>query len=169
MTSDSISEATFLLTELRYTLGQLHVQVLDLDTAQRAQETASGRSVNTVLRDMAGAEATYQERIRGMAGTEPAPDDDHPDIPLPISNAEADDGREYGFEHQRARTIAMLEALGDTWPSGLVELVREQVRHDRQLTGELATLRMSLYNQETRLDLDQPLTEHPEPHQLEHE
>lgn len=169
MSSDSISEAAFLLTELRYTLGQLHVQVLDLDASQRREQAQGGRTVDDVLGDMAQHEATYQKRILGLLGEARAAEPTvAEEIPLPISNAESDSGTESQFEHMRAGTIETLAALGDTWPTGLVDLVREQVQLDRHLTTELANIRMDLFNEDSRPDLEEPLTDHPEPHQLEH-
>ena len=46
MTVDTISEPQFMLTELRYTLGQLHVQVLDLDPETRSKALCEGRSID---------------------------------------------------------------------------------------------------------------------------
>lgn len=154
---DTISEANFLLTELRYTLGQLHVQVLDLDASAREGGDDAGKSIDDILADMVSHEKEYQARYTELLGTE-LPEQNDDEIPLPINEAEAQPGREHTFEQKRAQTIALLERVGENWPEELLELVKQQVQQDRQCTTAIAERRMSVFSREQRPDLNEPLT-----------
>ncbi len=169
MTTDTISEADFLLTELRYTLGQLHVQILDIDEETRESAACGGKTVNMILREMVNSEAEYQGRYRDLmhAKSSAAATAEH--VPLPVDEAEEQPGLATVFEHWRAGTIALLEGIGPDWPEGLMELVKEQVRHDRQMTTHIAECRQSMFESNQRPDLNAPLTKTPRPHELEEE
>lgn len=159
-TVDTISEPEFLLTELRYTLGQLHVQVLDIDEETRTRCTSDGRSIEGVLQSMVNAEQEYQRQYAELLGV-PAPDVRTEDdaVPLPLSETGESSGPVASFEHSRAHTISMLEHAGQSWTSQLIDLVKHQVRDDRQCTSELADVRRFLYDQDQRPDLYEPLAE----------
>src|SRR5205823_4674839 len=124
-------------------------QVLDIDAASRDRATADGRCVNAVLREMIQHEEDYQNHLAELLGTAPPEVDKEDDeIPIPISNAEEPGGAEADFEHRRAHTINMLESQGENWPSGVLELVKDIVREDRNHTTELAEVRKLLYEEE---------------------
>jgi hypothetical protein len=160
-TSATISESTFLLTELRYTLGQIHVQIGDMDEKARGMALYGDRTISDILAEMQSTEDEYQEKYGAMLGVDVA--SLHPSeqiVPLPISD-EVDENAEdqNSFEHNRAQTIAMLEGAGDAWPPALVDLVRRHVSADRTHTTQLAECRKQYFETDTRPDLDQSLTE----------
>jgi hypothetical protein len=163
MTVETISEPQFLLTELRYTLGQLHVQVLDLDAETRAGAPREGRSIDMILDEMLADEDSYQRKYSSLLDA-PVPETGADDVPLPVSDTESSDTREARFEHKRAQTIALLERAGNTWSPQVLELVKEQVQKDRQQTTAIAECRKSYFEADQRPDLNQPITTHPEPH-----
>jgi hypothetical protein len=118
--NQTISEATFLLTELRYTLGQIHVQIGDLDAETRRSAMCRDRSVESILQDMMASEDRYQEQYAQLLGVDVsslhAPDQI---VPLPMNEEVSELPQDQDdFEHNRAKTIALLENAGDNWPSG---------------------------------------------------
>lgn len=158
--SQTISEATFLVTELRYTLGQIHVQVGDLDESTRENATCGDRSVSSILREMQEAERRYQQRYSELLGASPQDLEGTATLPLPVNEEQDETSDEQNaFEHQRAVTIALLERAGDEWPDELLELVREHVTGDRRNTTDLAECRRAYFETDNRPDLDEPLTE----------
>jgi hypothetical protein len=159
----SIPEETFLLTELRYTLGQLHVQIGDLDDSALSNETG-GQSIDSLLAQLIDNEKQYQAQYaRVLNVAAPAHPDDQP-IPLPVEHQADEMTKRARFEHMRAATVAMLEGAGASWPAGLREAVREQVQADRNVTTQIANRRQQIFEEPQRPDLDQPITDHPEPH-----
>lgn len=163
MTVETISEAQFLLTELRYTLGQLHVQVLDLDAETRATALCEGRSIDGIIEEMLRDEEGYQKRYADLLHSGSAPPQME-ENPLPVSDTDAPPTRETQFEHKRAQTIAILETSGGTWPAGLLETVKEQVQKDRAHTTQIAECRKAFFEADQRPDLNQPITTEPAPH-----
>lgn len=158
--NQTISEATFLLTELRYTLGQIHVQIGDLDAEARRSAMCGDRSVESILQDMMTSEDRYQEQYAKFLGVDTsklhAPDQI---VPLPLNEDISELPQEQDdFEHNRAQTIALLESAGDNWPDELLALVRQHVAEDRRHTTDLAECRMRYFESDTRPDLDEPLT-----------
>lgn len=156
MAMNTISEAGFLLTELRYTLGQLHVQVLDLDAETRANRSAGGRSIDSILQEMLQQEDRVQQSFAQLLGT--GVPRDEPDIPLPVNASNATPGLEHSFEAKRSQTIAMLTSAGENWPPDLVDAVKQQVQRDRAYTTEIAECRKAFFDQVQRPDLNEPLT-----------
>lgn len=155
---ETISESTFLITELRYTLGQLHVQVLDLDAETRKSLTCGDRSIEQILSDMLEGERRWQDRYAQLLGGSVAkPEESQTEIPLPVTAEEETHTVESEFEHRRAQTIAMLEALPEPWPAELVESVKQQVTEDRQLTTSIADCRKAYFAEDQRPDLNKPL------------
>jgi hypothetical protein len=158
--SETISEATFLLTELKYTLGQMHVQIGDLDDKTRQTAHCEGRTVADILTEMMTSEDEYQERYAQLLGIDTSrlkPADEV--VPLPLNEEveeESDDQND--FEHNRAQTIAILEQAGESWPTELLELVRQHVSDDRRHTTSLAECRKKFYETDRRPDLNEPLT-----------
>lgn len=148
MTIEDTPESTFLVTELRYTLGQLHVQLGDLLPDQRTG-AYNGTSVNDVLRSLIHAEAPFQQRLAQMLGTE---------APATSASAAAEPS-DADFEQARLATIAMLERAPTPWPPQLTELVRAQVDDDRQKTTQLAELRTRIFSHPSNPALNEPLTE----------
>lgn len=147
MCADTISEPAFLITELRYTLGQLNAQLGDISNRQEAGGTTERPSIYQVLEAMQQSERRYQEqygRMTGIAVPEDAPVQDTG------SPAEA-------FERRRIATIAMLEQIEGEWPDTLVELVRQQVAEDRQHTTQIANDRKVIFENDQRPDLNQSL------------
>jgi hypothetical protein len=155
---ETISESTFLITELRYTLGQLHVQVLDLDPETRASLKCGDRSIDEILADMLTAEDRAQARyaeILQEAG--PETDGGQTNVPLPVNEGEEQPGVETAFEHRRAQTIEILERAGSNWPKELLDAVKEQIGEDRKMTTLIAECRKNYFTQDQRPDLDKPL------------
>jgi hypothetical protein len=62
------------------------------------------------------------------------------------------------FERRRTQTVDMLDGIGEDWPQRLTDLVKEQVAHDRQCTTAIAECRKTIYTEEQRPELDEPLT-----------
>jgi hypothetical protein len=146
--ADTISEPTFLITELRYTLGQLTAQLGDISNRQEAAGTADRPSVYQVLETMLASERTYQGQYSRMTG-----------VPIPEDAAAAQEAGSPAavFERMRIATITMLEQVEGEWPDTLRELVRQQVAEDRQHTTEIANDRKVIFENDQRPDLNQPL------------
>jgi hypothetical protein len=144
---EAISEQAFLLTELRYTLGQLHVQLSGLNAEMRTSDLCGGRSIDQIVREMVSEEARYQREYASLLN-----------IAIPEGHQEEGFVGQDEFERRRTQTVAMLEGIGEDWPHRLTDLVKEQVAHDRQSTTEIAECRKSIYAEDQRPDLDQPLT-----------
>jgi hypothetical protein len=159
-TTEGISEPAFLLTELRYTLGQLHVQVLDLEPEQLAASAPGYRCVNDVLQEMAQKETEHQTKYAGLLHI-PTSQSEGEDaaVPLPVNQSEEEPGPESDFEHRRAHTISILEKAGAQWSQELLEAVKAQVADDRRFTTEIAECRKTILDQTYRPDLTQPLTQ----------
>jgi hypothetical protein len=146
--TDTITEEAFLLTELRYTEGQLHVQLGDLDEASRDAAACEGRTINQILSDMLEQESRYQETYRELLKCAPG-------------ERRQEEGfvGENEFERRRAETVALLEQAGERWPEELIETVRQHVMADRQHTTQIAECRKSWYEQQGPVtDQSQPLT-----------
>lgn len=144
---ETTSEADFLLTELRYTLGQLHVQLGDLGSGVRPAAAATGRSADQIVAELTREESTYQAQYARLLGVSLPPESG-----APAADPEA------AFVAQRERTLRLLEQAGDTWPPELIDAVKQHVAHDRSLTTEIANLRKTLFDEDQRPDLNQPLT-----------
>lgn len=147
MCADTISEPTFLITELRYTLGQLNAQLGDLTTRQETRGTNDTPSIEQVLGAMAQSEQKYQERYHRLTG-----------IAIPEQAPVQDAGSPAAaFERLRIATITMLEQIEGEWPDPLRERVRQQVAEDRQRTTQIAGDRKAIFDNDQRPDLNQPL------------
>lgn len=157
MSSTTISEEDFLLTELRYTLGQLHVQVLDLDEETRTWAADAETSIDSILSDMLRHEKEYQARYAAMAhaNTSHVAGDEHGI--LPVSAPDDPNSAENVFEHERSHTIALLESTGTPWPDELLATVKEHVQMDRQHTTKIAEYRRRYFEHTQRPDLQEPL------------
>jgi len=146
--AEAISEPQFLLTELRYTLGQLNVQLGDLTTRQEQEGGALHPSVREILDTMTRAERKYQEQYSRLTG-----------VGLPEKVPVQDEGSPAaGFEQLRIGTIALLEQAQPEWTPELIEAVRQQVADDRQRTTLIAEERKRIFESDQRPDLDEPLT-----------
>ncbi len=158
--SGTISEATFLVTELRYTLGQLHVQLGEMDRETRAAMMCGDRSAETILQELIRSETEYQSKYAHLLQVkQPSIDDGPVAVPLPMREDDSEEGAEQPeFEQLRSRTIAMLDEAGDNWPAGLVELVKEQVGGDRQHTTDLAECRRQFLGRDQHPNLNESLT-----------
>lgn len=148
-----ISEPAFLLTELRYTLGQLHVQLGDLDASSRQNTEGRERSVEEILDDMIRDENTYQTQYSRMLG-----------VPVPEEGPDEQFRGQSAFERKRAQTVALLEKAEDNWSEELIDCVKQQVSGDRTYTTEIANRRKELFEQDQRPDLEEPITTDPHPH-----
>jgi hypothetical protein len=154
----TISESAFLLTELRYTLGQLHVQVLDLDAETRNKLLCGDRTIDQTLSDMVASEGRWQTKFAQLLHVAaPGSDGSDAEVPLPVNADDEQPGVETVFEHKRAQTIAMLEKVSDDWPGDLLNAVKQQVAEDRKLTTDIAESRKSYFAQDRRPDLEEPL------------
>lgn len=147
MCADTISEPTFLITELRYTLGQLNTQLGDISSRQEAAGTVDRPSIYQVLEAMQQSERAYQERYSRMTGV-PIPDD------APVQDAGSPAAP---FERLRIATITMLEQVEGEWPDALKESVRQQVAEDRQHATQIANDRKVIFENDQRPDLNQSL------------
>jgi hypothetical protein len=137
-----------LLTELRYTLGQLHVQLGDLSSSSvRASAANTDRTVEQEVASMVQDEAKYQAQYAQLLN-----------IAAPQSGGETGAAGEEVFIRQRERTLAMLQQAGEPWPEELIAAVQQQVANDRRHTTVIADLRKGLFEQDQRPDLDEPLT-----------
>jgi hypothetical protein len=159
-TEATISEATFLLTELRYTLGQIHVQIGDLDESARGSVLCGDRSVADILREMRESEDRYQEQYASLLGVDPnAIAEDAFEAPLPINQVVTEmTGEGRTFEQRRGRTVAMLQSAGDEWSQEVRDLARKQVADDHTSTEALAECRRNRFESNPRPSLDEPLT-----------
>jgi hypothetical protein len=155
---ETISESTFLLTELRYTLGQLHVQVLDLDPETRQTAVCGDRSIEQILSDLLESESKWQARYSQILQAKPRSSARDTEVPLPVNSDDEQMSVENTFEHRRAQTIAMLEGVGDPWPQELTDSVKQQIGEDRRITTDIAECRKTHFNQDQRPDLNEPLT-----------
>jgi hypothetical protein len=155
---ETISESTFLLTELRYTLGQLHVQVLDLDPGTRQTAMCGERSIEQILLDLLESEAKWQTHYSEILHTKPQSSAHDTEVPLPVNSDDQQRSVENTFEHRRAQTIAMLERAGEPWPQELTDAVKQQIGEDRRITTDIAECRKTHFNQDQRPDLNEPLT-----------
>jgi hypothetical protein len=154
----TISESAFLLTELRYTLGQLHVQVLDLDAETRNKILCGDRTIDQTLSDMVASEGQWQTKYAQMLRiAAPGSDSSDAEVPLPVNADDEQPGVETVFEHKRAQTIAMLEKVSGDWPEELLDAVKQQVAEDRRLTTDIAECRKTYFAQDRRPDLEEPL------------
>jgi hypothetical protein len=155
---ETISESTFMITELRYTLGQLHVQVLDLDPETRSSLKCDDRTIDQILADMIASEKRWQSRCAEILHTSvPQSDGGSTSVPLPVEAAEEQPTVEAAFEHERAQTIVMLEQVGGSWPQELLDAVKQQIAEDRKTTTVIADCRKAFFSQDQRPDLDRPL------------
>jgi hypothetical protein len=144
--AESISEADFLVTELRYTFAQLSVQLGDLNSADRRELKFEGRSAEQIFRDMIHCEEKFQAHCARLLHRAPPPEQD--DI--------ADGSRE-GFERKREQTVAMLTEADD-WSRELVELVKQQVSEDRGFATELAEIRTMALARHRPPDVSEPIS-----------
>ena len=153
---EAISEPAFLLTELRYTLGQLHVQLSGLNGEMRTSPLCGGRSIDQVVQEMLQEETRYQREYARL---------------LNVTAAEGHQEEGFvgqdEFERRRTQTVGMLEPLGEDWSQELIDLVKQQVAHDRKSTTDIAECRKSIYAEDQRPDLDEPITTEPAPHSQE--
>lgn len=152
--ADSISESTFLLTELRYTLGQLQAQLSGLNPEAFTTAGPNGQSIQQILDEMEAAEDRYQSEYARLLNIQP-------------EERAVEEGfiNESELEEKRDQTVAMLLKAGDNWPQEVMNLAREQVANDRQCTTEIAGIRIALFNQPADPSLEKPLTEQPQPEQ----
>ena len=127
MQCDRISEAAFLLVELRYTLAQLRAQLTGLDDSASADSLQDGETVNSILEAMARSETRFQAHYAGLL---------HVSLPerVPEERIRGVDG----FERIRRQTIDMLDRVGDDWPESLLDSVKQHVADDREYATQIA-------------------------------
>ncbi len=148
MCAEAISQPQFLLTELRYTLGQLNAQLGGLTRQQETEGSGIVPSVQEILDTMTRNETKYQEQYSRLTG-----------VPIPEKVPVQDAGNPAAeFERMRIGTIAMLEQIQPDWPDQLMEAVRQQVADDRQRTTLIANDRKRIFEGDQRPDLNEPLT-----------
>lgn len=172
MDTGTITEAQFLMTELQYTLGQLHVQLADIDAPTRQSAMCGDRSIEQVLSDMCASEESYQSQYARLLGLQQqdAATVDH--VALPVSESEDTaemPGSQSAFERLRTHTIELLRGTESSWSQEVVDLVKRQVMEDRTQTTQLAECRKTIFERDDRADLDEPLTATPSPHELAEE
>jgi hypothetical protein len=169
MDAGTITEAQFLLTELQYTLGQLHVQLADMDEETRRGAMCAGRSVEQVLTDMADAETKYQSQYARLLNLTPTSGETSDHVALPVSDEVQQPGAQTTFERLRTHTLELLHGTDAAWTQEVLDLVKQQVSEDRTQTTQIAECRKSLFEGDARPDLDEPLTTSPTPHELAEE
>ncbi|HEX6506596.1 MAG TPA: hypothetical protein VF221_03100 [Chloroflexota bacterium] len=166
MDAGTITEAQFLLTELQYTLGQLHVQLADMDPDTRAATMCGDRSIEQVLSDLLTSESEYQAQYARLLGLDLPAQQDIDHIALPVDDDIEQPGSQTTFEHMRTQTIELLRRAGDNWSQEVLDLVKRQVSEDRTQTTQIAECRKQLFEEDSRPDLEEPLTTTPAPHEL---
>lgn len=166
MDSGTITEAQFLLTELQYTLGQLHVQLTDLDEETRQGSMCGDRSVEQVLQDMSDSEREYQSQYARLLSLPSTSGESADHVALPVSDEVEQPGAQTTFEQLRTRTLEMLQGTEAAWTQEVLDLVKQQVSVDRMETTQIAECRKTLFEGDGRPDLDEPLTTSPSPHEL---
>jgi hypothetical protein len=168
MDAGTITEAQFLLTELQYTLGQLHVQLANMDAESMRRLMCGDRNIEQVMSDLCESEIAYQTQYAQLLDLEvPADAGEH--IALPVSDESVQPGSQSRFEHLRTRTIELLDGTETRWTQEVLDLVKRQVSEDRSQTTQIAECRKSNFEGEARPDLDAPLTTSPKPHEFEAE
>lgn len=145
MEKNRVSQESFLLTELLYTVSQLQVQLGALKaSAEGAGEVSFGHAVS-IVEGMIEAEERYRAQFAGILNVE-------------IQQSEPKQGYgPEGFRSQREETVALLERVQKPWPRSLFEAVREVAANDRSQTTAIAQHRSRLLELDSRSNLDQPL------------
>jgi hypothetical protein len=166
MDTGTITEAQFLLTELQYTLGQLHVQLADLDEETRQRVKCGDRTIEQVLSDLGESETSYQSQYARLLDLNSSPVETSDHVALPVYDDVEQDGSQSRFEHLRTHTIEMLQGTEGQWTQEVLDLVKKQVMEDRVQTTQIAECRKTMYEGDARPDLDEPLTTSPSPHEL---
>jgi hypothetical protein len=168
MDAGTITEAQFLMTELQYTLGQLHVQLADMDAETMRRGMCGDRSIEQVVSDLCESEVNYQSQYGRLLNLDVSGGtSEH--IALPVSDESEQAGSQSRFEHLRTRTIELLEGTESQWNQEVLDLVKKQVSEDRSQTTQIAECRKSDFEGEGRPDLDVPLSTSPTPHEFEAE
>lgn len=166
MESGTITEAQFLITELQYTLGQLHVQLADLDAVTREQAMCGDRTIDQVIRDLSVSEVAHQLQYAQLLDVDASARQTSEHVALPINDDSEQPDPQSKFEHLRTRTIELLQGTEADWTQAVLDLVRQQVIHDREQATQIAECRKTAFEDDTRVDLAEPLTTSPEPHEL---
>jgi hypothetical protein len=168
MDAGTITEAQFLLTELQYTLGQLHVQLADMDAQSMRSGMCGDRTIEQVISDLCESELTYQSQYARLLNlSESGGASEH--VALPMADETEQRSSQSRFEHLRTRTIELLHGTEGQWSQEVLDLVKRQVSEDRTQTTQIAECRKSTFESEGRPDLDKPLTTSPRPHEFESE
>src|SRR5947209_17020984 len=136
MDSGTITEAQFLLTELQYTLGQLHVQLADMDDETRRSTMCADRSVEQVLQDMSSAETQYQSEYARLLNLTVKTGETADHVALPVSDEVQQPGAQTTFEQLRTHTLELLQGTDANWTQEVLDLVKQQVSQDRRETTQ---------------------------------
>jgi hypothetical protein len=166
MDAGTITEAQFLLTELQYTLGQLHVQLADMDAGTRQRGMCGDRTIEQVVSDLSESEMSYQSQYARLLNLTAPSNETSDHIALPVSDDMEQPGSQTRFEHLRTHTIELLHGTDAQWTQEVLDLVKKQVAEDRAQTTQIAECRKTIFEGDSRSDLDQPLTTSPSPHEL---
>lgn len=169
MDTGTITEAQFLLTELQYTLGQLHVQLADMDADTRQRGMCGDRTIEQVVSDLSESETTYQSQYARLLHLTPSSKATSDHVALPVSDDVEQPGAQTGFERLRTHTIELLQGTEAQWTQEVLDLVKQQVAEDRVQTTAIAECRKTLFEGDARSDLDEPLTTAPSPHEFANE
>ncbi|GAC1466570.1 MAG: hypothetical protein PVSMB7_12110 [Chloroflexota bacterium] len=129
MTDSTISEATFLLSELHYTLAQLDVQLAMRQTEQSDEGVAAQR-IHQIVARMQEDEHAFQSRYAALLA-----------VDLPADPVIAPGDEAATFSILRGLTLNMFGTGGSAPEGQLVELMREQVALDRKHMTEIADQR----------------------------
>ncbi|MGI8824772.1 MAG: hypothetical protein ACR2JC_03850 [Chloroflexota bacterium] len=135
MNGQYISESTFLLIELRYTAGQLRVQI-DNVRAELPSASPNEDEAGRVLARMIEDEGKYQAQYVRILGRQ-----------CPNQHRGEDEDPFAVFAGRRAQTLDMLEAVPEPWHDDLLALVRRHVSQDRRQATEIADQRRSEFDQ----------------------
>lgn len=133
MQCDRVTEAAFLLIELRYTLAQLRTQLSALDESACAEARSGGQSIESILDAMTRYETRYQTHYAQLL-----------QLPLPEDGDEEETKGYDGFERKRRQTIHTLGRAGENWPEAVLNSVKQQVADDREHATRIAELRREL-------------------------
>jgi|SRR5579875_831044 len=147
MNEEPISQQEFLLSELRYSIGQLHVQLGNLHPDSLGDAPPGKPSINDILDALITRERNSQSEYARLLK-----------LPTPIEPEPAGD-REAVFDALRDQTIALLQQGPAAWGQELIDAVQEQVRSDRQSATEIAERRDILAAEANNPNIQRPLTE----------
>jgi hypothetical protein len=124
------------------------------------------RTIEQVLSDLSDSEISYQSQYARLLNLNSSPNETSDHVALPVNDQAEEPESQSRFEHLRTHTIELLQGTEAQWTQEVLDLVKRQVIEDRRETTQIAECRKTLYEDEARPDLDEPLTTSPSPHEF---